>query len=125
MGFDRILQPGRNCWRLEKADQVAFLIDGQAYFSALNDGLVQARRTMFMLTWDIYSSLCLSPEDAERPEAACPPLRDLLNEQAARHPDLQIFLMNWDFSLLLGRGREWLLRYKLGWSTHERVHFRL
>lgn len=125
MAFDRILQPGRNCWRLEKADQVAFLIDGQAYFSALNDSLVQARRTMFMLTWDIYSSLCLSPEDAERPEAACPPLRDLLNEQAARHPDLQIFLMNWDFSLLLGRGREWLLRYKLGWSTHERVHFRL
>ncbi|MGB5233892.1 MAG: phospholipase D-like domain-containing protein, partial [Candidatus Macondimonas sp.] len=125
MAFNRILQPGRNCWRLETADQVAFLIDGQAYFSALNDGLVQARRTIFMLTWDIYSSLCLSPEDAERPEAACPPLRDLLNEQAARHPDLQIFLMNWDFSLLLGRGREWLIRYKLGWSTHERVHFRL
>lgn len=69
MAFDRILQPGRNCWRLETADQLAFLIDGQAYFSALNDGLVQARRTMFMLTWDIYSSLCLSPEDAERPAA--------------------------------------------------------
>jgi len=125
MACDRILQPGRNCWRLEAADQVAFLIDGQAYFSALNDGLVQARHTVFMLTWDIYSSLCLSPEDAAAPDAICPPLRDLLNEQAARHPDLQIFLVNWDFSLLLGRGREWLLRYKLGWSTHERVHFRL
>jgi phosphatidylserine/phosphatidylglycerophosphate/cardiolipin synthase-like enzyme/uncharacterized membrane protein YdjX (TVP38/TMEM64 family) len=125
VAFQRILQPGRNCWRLESAEQIAFLIDGQAYFSAFNDGLLQARRTVFMLTWDIYSKLCLSPEDSETPAAACPPLRDLLNEQAARHPDLQIFFLNWDFSLLLGRGREWLLRYKLGWSTHERVHFRL
>lgn len=124
MTFQRILEPGRNCWRLEPAERVAFLIDGEAYFAALHEALQQARSSAFLLTWDIYSSLCLVPAGA-RQAPACPPLRDLLDGLAARQPQLQVFMLNWDFSLLLGRGREWLLRYKLDWATHERVHFRL
>lgn len=125
LNFQRILQPGRNCWRVEAAHEVAFLIDGKAYFSALNDAVMQARHSLFLLTWDIYSGLCLNPEDRDASASACLPLRDLLNRQAARHAGLQVYLLNWDFSLILGRGREWLIRYKLGWSTHERVHFQL
>jgi len=123
MSFQRILEPGRNCWRLEPADRVAFLIDGEAYFAALHDTLRRARVSAFLLTWDIYSNLRLMPGNASR--QACPPLRELLDDVAARQPQLRIFMLNWDFSLLLGRGREWLLRYKLDWATHERVHFRL
>jgi len=125
MSFQRILEPGRNCWRLEPADRVAFLIDGAAYFAALDDALQQARSSAFLLTWDIYSGLCLVPTRGASQPQACPPLRDLLDGAAVRQPQLQIFMLNWDFSLLLGRGREWLIRYKLDWATHERVHFRL
>ena len=123
MKAQRILELGQNCWRLEPAGRVAFLIDGEAYFAALHDTLQQARSSAFLLTWDIYSSLCLVPRGASR--QPCPPLRELLDDVAVRQPQLQIFMLNWDFSLLLGRGREWLLRYKLDWATHERVHFRL
>ncbi|HBG51706.1 VTT domain-containing protein [Candidatus Macondimonas diazotrophica] len=125
MTFKRILEPGRNCWRLEAAERVAFLIDGQDYFSALNSGLRQARETVFLLSWDIYSSLCLVPAESEDGVESCPPLRDLLNGLAVRQPNLRVFMLNWDYSLLLGRGRERLIRYKLDWSTHERVRFRL
>ena len=30
-----MLVPGRNCWRIERAHRLAFLIDGAAYFAAL------------------------------------------------------------------------------------------
>jgi len=94
LNFQRILQPGRNCWRVEAAHEVAFLIDGNAYFSALNDAVVQARRSLFLSTWDVYSGLCLNPDDRETPASACLPLRDLLNLQVARHAGLQVFLLN-------------------------------
>ena len=81
MTFQRILEPGRNCWRLEPAERVAFLIDGEAYFAALHEALQQARSSAFLLTWDIYSSLCLVPAGARQPPA-CPPLRDLLDLHA-------------------------------------------
>ena len=106
VAFQRILEPGRNCWRLEPAERVAFLIDGEAYFAALHDALQRARSSAFLLTWDIYSRLCLVP--AAHRSRTVRPLRDLLDGLTVRQSQLQIFMLNWDFSLLLGRGRKWL-----------------
>jgi phospholipase D1/2 len=51
----RILKPGRNCWRIEHAERVAFLIDGNDYFRALYDGNIRARHLIQILAWDIDS----------------------------------------------------------------------
>ena len=32
----RLFVPGRNCWRIERAHRVAFLIDAAAYFAAVH-----------------------------------------------------------------------------------------
>jgi hypothetical protein len=29
-----ILQPGRNCWRVERADRLALIVDAAGYFAA-------------------------------------------------------------------------------------------
>ena len=39
-----LLEPGVNCWRVETAGRVAFLMENDAYFDALSQALDKARR---------------------------------------------------------------------------------
>jgi phospholipase D1/2 len=120
---DPLLEPGRNCWRLEQARRVAFLVDGAAYFAALRAAAAKARRSIFILGWDIDSRMRLVPEGAD--DGLPEPLGEFLNALAKRSRKLRIHILDWDFAMLYAPDREVLPRYKLGWRTHRRVRFEL
>ncbi len=81
----------------------------------------EARRSIFILSWDIDSRMRLMPDSAQDgwPE----PLGDFLHALVSARPDLQAWLLNWDFTMLYAMEREWLPAYRLGWRTHRRLHF--
>jgi hypothetical protein len=54
--------PGRNCWRIERAARVAFLVDGDEYFGAVRAALAKARYSILILGWDIDSRMLLAPD---------------------------------------------------------------
>ena len=54
---DGLLQPGRNCWRIERAERLAF--DGAAYFAALRSAIARAKHSVFILGWDFGSRIRL------------------------------------------------------------------
>ena len=118
-----LLQPGRNCWRIEPAARFAMLVDADDYFRAVRTAIVNARHSVFILSWDIDSRVRLVPQGANdgHPEA----LGDFLHEIAASRPDLHVYVLNWDFAMLYALEREWLPAYKLGWRTHKRLEFRM
>jgi phosphatidylserine/phosphatidylglycerophosphate/cardiolipin synthase-like enzyme/uncharacterized membrane protein YdjX (TVP38/TMEM64 family) len=118
-----VLVPGRNCWRIERAARVAFLVDGQEYFGAVRSAIAKARRSIFVVGWDIDSRMCLVPEGAHDgwPE----PLGDFLNALVAARRELRGYILSWDFAMLYAMEREWLPIYKLDWRTHRRLSFRL
>jgi phosphatidylserine/phosphatidylglycerophosphate/cardiolipin synthase-like enzyme/uncharacterized membrane protein YdjX (TVP38/TMEM64 family) len=118
----RILQPGRNCWRICRAKQVAFLVDGSTYFPALQKSLQQAKHQVLILAWDIHSRLKLVPDDGDENGNALP-LAELIEKLVTDNPDLHINILSWDFSLLFSMSREWLPIYRLDWSTHDRIKF--
>lgn len=117
----RMLQPGRNCWRIEHADRFSMLVDAADYFKAVRKAICQARHSVFILSWDIDSRTVLVPEGANDgyPEM----LGDFLHEVVAAKPDLQAYVLNWDFAMLYALEREWLPAYKLGWRTDPRLSF--
>jgi phosphatidylserine/phosphatidylglycerophosphate/cardiolipin synthase-like enzyme/uncharacterized membrane protein YdjX (TVP38/TMEM64 family) len=118
-----LLVPGRNCWRLAHAARVGFLIDGSEYFSAVRAALAGAQRDIFILGWDIDSRMWLVPGGAN--DGFPEPLREFLDALLAQRPDLQIYVLSWDFALLFALEREWLGRLKFGWLTRSRLHFEL
>ena len=65
MAQERILTEGRNCWRSTRAQRVAFLIDGAAYFAAFVAAAEQARESIFIVGWDVDSRVCLVPSEAQ------------------------------------------------------------
>jgi phospholipase D1/2 len=108
---------------VERAGRIAFLVDGAAYFSALRAAAVRARRSIYILGWDIDSRMQLTPEGAG--DGLPEPLGEFLNALAKRSRELRIYVLNWDFAMLYAAEREVLPSFRLGWRTHRRVHFEL
>jgi phosphatidylserine/phosphatidylglycerophosphate/cardiolipin synthase-like enzyme/membrane protein DedA with SNARE-associated domain len=119
-----ILQPGVNCWRIAQARRAAFLIDGAAYFSAFREAVRQARRSVFIIGWDINSKVELLRDGAitdDLPNSLC----DFLNAMIKRRRGLEIYVLGWDFAMLYALDREFLPLYRLNWRTHRRLRFHL
>ncbi|MEO8536856.1 MAG: hypothetical protein ABI533_04965 [Betaproteobacteria bacterium] len=122
-GSGRLLQPGRNCWRVERAERLAFLVDGAEYFGAVRATLANARQSIFILGWDIDSRMRLVPEGAG--DGLPEPLGDFLNAIVTRNRRLRGYVLSWDFAMLYAMEREWLPIFKLDGRTHRRLSFRL
>ncbi|RJF97187.1 VTT domain-containing protein [Noviherbaspirillum saxi] len=118
-----ILQPGRNCWRIEHAHRFAMLVDADAYFRAVRAAILSARHSVFILSWDIDSRTRLVPGGAN--DGYPEPLGDFLHQVVATRPSLRAYVLNWDFAMLYALEREWLPVYKLDWRTHRRLAFRM
>lgn len=117
-----LFKPGRNCWRVEPASRVAFLVDGDSYFKALVNAARQAQRSILITGWDFHSrTRLLCPEDNGGKELL---LGDFLNDLARSRKDLEIHILIWDYPMIFGLDREWAPIYGLGWKPHRRVHFR-
>jgi phosphatidylserine/phosphatidylglycerophosphate/cardiolipin synthase-like enzyme/uncharacterized membrane protein YdjX (TVP38/TMEM64 family) len=120
---ERILDVGRNCWRIARAERVAFLIDGEAYFAAFRAAAERAQRSILIVGWDVDSrATLLHGNDAGDLPAM---LGEFLDALARRRKTLQIHVVNWDFAMLYALEREFLPIYALGWRTHARMHFHL
>ncbi len=92
-------EPG-TYWRREDARKVAFLIDGETYFAALAEAFRRARRSIFILAWDIGAKVEL--EKGDTPTR----LGELLAELVRAHPELTVRVLVWDSPLVYAPGRE-------------------
>lgn len=118
-----ILRRGRNCERVEAVERSGVLIDARDYYLAVHQALCAARRTVLIAGWQFDSAVPLiRGQDAEGLPAPSE-LLPLLEHVAKTQPDLHIYILAWDYSLLLAGEREWLQRVKFDWMTSERIHF--
>jgi phospholipase D1/2 len=117
-----LLQPGRNCWRIEHARRFSMLVDAEVYFRALRAAILKARHSVFILSWDIDSRIRLVPAGANDgyPEQ----FGDFLYAVAEARPELHIHVLNWDFAMLFALERKWPAA-RLGWRGHRRVKFHM
>jgi phosphatidylserine/phosphatidylglycerophosphate/cardiolipin synthase-like enzyme/membrane protein DedA with SNARE-associated domain len=116
---DRIVS--EQCWRLARIERAGFIVDAERYYRAFRESVRRARHTVFILGWDIHSELRLVRDGSDDgwPET----LRELLDAAAERNPDLDIYVLAWDFAMIYAMERELFPNYQLQWKSHDRVHF--
>ncbi len=117
-----MLIEGENCWRIAPASRAAFLIDADAYFSAFRDAVARARHTVMILGWDIDTRTRLTRPGAEGPAWTLLPF---LNQVLEERPELRIYALAWDFSLIYTLEREPLPTLRFAREAHPRLSFRL
>ncbi len=112
--------PGRNCARVARADRVALIVDGEAYFKALAHAALRAKRAITIIGWDFHSRTHLHHGIPRVPEH----LGDFLNFLVRRRHRLQVRILTWDYPVIFSKGRERSPVYGPGWRPKRRVRLR-
>lgn len=116
-----LLVPGYSCWKTVTAHRLALIQDAGPTFAAIATAIEAARRTVFVVGWDLDSRTLLRPEQSDPEDARLLPL---LCRCLDRNPELEIFILTWDFSIIYAWEREPLPRSQFG-RAHPRLHFAL
>lgn len=110
-----IIRVGENAWKQEKAERLALLVDGEAYFHVLDQALRQARHAITILGWDFNPDIRLRPAEPESPT-----LGDLLLSLVEANPDLTVRVLVWAMGPLYS-GKSLKLFRKTGWAAHPQI----
>jgi phospholipase D1/2 len=122
-GLQDVLEPGRTCWRIERADRFGIIIDAADYFAEAKKAMLNARRIIMLIGWDFDLRIRLNPADGEDPwpDRLGPFLKALVR----RRPELQVFILKWDAAVLYAPGRQILPVLALDLWSRGRIHLRL
>jgi phosphatidylserine/phosphatidylglycerophosphate/cardiolipin synthase-like enzyme/uncharacterized membrane protein YdjX (TVP38/TMEM64 family) len=104
---------------------VALLVDGAAFFRAVREAILRARRSVFIVGWDLHSQTRLVGETCRADDGYPVTLADFLSAVVRERPQLVVRLLLWDYSVLYANERELFPRLTLGWNTPDRVSFAL
>ncbi len=113
--------PGENCRSVEPFNRLAVLIDGDAYFAAIEQAFKRARRRIVIVGWDFNSQIKLQPQRGEPAQS----LGDLLLDLVEACPELEVHILVWRNSIFYGANVDTPLSLLPRWSDHPRIHFKL
>ncbi len=120
----RVLEAPRNCFRIAPVEEVGLLIDARDYYREFYRAALVAERYILLSGWQFDSGVVLlRGEDAEgvdTPRELLPFLEHLCKQK----PELEIWILAWDFALVFAAEREWMQRLMFDWTTNERLRFR-
>ena len=119
---ERIVEPGRNCWRIESASRFCCIQDAADYFVLVRQALLAARKTAFILGWDTTGQVDLCPNVAVQDHAPTR-LDKLLAYVARRRPQLRCYILTWDYGALYTLERDPFTRWRLGWRMPRGIRF--
>lgn len=117
-----VLTPGETCWRTEAADRVAFLVDTEAYFTALYEAMQKARRSILILGWGFDPRARLFPDGYDGPDDP-DEVGHVLLRLADERPELDIRLLIWKSALPIAASQEFFPHKARKWFKGSRVKF--
>ena len=103
---EALFEEGNNCWKISRADQLGWCIDGEDYFGAIRNGLEKARHEILIVGWDIDSrtELIRDKDHPHYPSELC----DVLQELVKSRQSLCVRVLSWDFAFVYFLERELL-----------------
>jgi phosphatidylserine/phosphatidylglycerophosphate/cardiolipin synthase-like enzyme len=109
--------------RRANVEQSGAIVDGRAYYRAFYRAALEAERYLMLAGWQFDSEVALlrgtDAEGAPLPVT----LVSFLSALCDRRPELEIYMLAWDFSLVYALEREWLQRLRFGAATPKGLRF--
>lgn len=103
------------------------IVDARDYYVAFYRAALQARETILLTGWQFDRGVKLlrgADVKLARPMGGEVRLLKLLDGLCRQRPALRVYILAWDFHLVLALEREWMQRLYFHWMTHERLRFR-
>lgn len=117
-----IFHEGHNCWRIQKADYLSVIVDYGNYYRDLRESILKAKKSIFILGWDIDSRIeLLRGHDATKDDYPVT-FFDLICWKAKQNPNLQIYLNRWDYAMFFMQQREQFWEHKWRSCNLSNIH---
>lgn len=116
-----VLKPGLNCMGIYETRETGLIIDACDYYRAFHHTALRAKRYLLMAGWQFDSEVRLLRGEEAKGEVR---FLNFLEELCERNPELEIYILAWDFSTVFSLEREWFQSIIFNWSTNERLRFR-
>ena len=116
-----LLQAGRNCRSVSRAETATVLVDGAQYFARLDECLEEARRSIVIVGWDFDASVRLRPDA----DGSGTTLGDRLRSLVEAHETLEIHILIWSFAVAHAPSHGMSLLFGDDWQDHPRIHLKL
>lgn len=98
------------------------VVDCANYYRALHEAIANAKRTIFIVGWDIDSRIRLLRGEEEQNSTLPSVISELIALKAKENPDLQVYLLRWDSSLAFFGMREVWAKEVWDEKTPDNVH---
>jgi phosphatidylserine/phosphatidylglycerophosphate/cardiolipin synthase-like enzyme len=116
------LQPGANCWRIERATQASVVVDAADYFRVARAAMLKARQRIMLVGWDFDARIVLGGGDRDGGPAT---VGEFIYWLVENNPRLEVFLLRWDMGALKAVFRGSTILTILKWMRHPRIHTKL
>ena len=118
-----ILKPGLNCMGIYETAETGVLVDACDYYRAFYHTAAKAKRYLLLAGWQFDSEVRLLRGEEEETAGEVRFL-NFLEYLCEKNPELEIYILAWDFSAVFSLEREWFQNIIFNWSTNKRMHFR-
>jgi phosphatidylserine/phosphatidylglycerophosphate/cardiolipin synthase-like enzyme len=112
------LEPGRNCWRIERASRASVIVDAADYFEAARKAMLAAEHRIMLIGWDFDARIKLGPDETMK-------LGNFVLSLVKRRPGLHVYLLRWDTGALKTVFRGSTIFTLARWMLHKRIHTKL
>src|SRR5688572_29511036 len=98
---------GRNLWKLARPDASGVLVDAADYYRAFYEAASQAKKSILLSGWQFDRGVPLL-RGQHAPAGAEVRLLAFLNQLCEQKPELQVYVLAWDFHVVFALEREWM-----------------
>jgi phospholipase D1/2 len=113
----------QSCHWLGPVSESAVIVDASAYYAAFYRAASMARRHIVLAGWQFDSTVKLlrghAADDARYPVEFLP----FLNALCTERPELRVYVLAWDYSLVYSLEREWLQGLKFAFQASGAIRF--
>lgn len=116
-----IVQVGRNCWRIERADQAKVIVDAADYYALLEGLMENAKDRILLIGWDFDPRIVLKRDEQGQGES----LGQFMLRLAKEKPDREIDILRWNFGGLKHLVSPVIISTILRWKMTKSILFRM
>ena len=121
--MSRVLRAGRSCESLRPVETSGVLIDARDYYLAVHRAILSAERFVLITGWQFDSRVALVRGQDAAAAGAPAGFLELLRHVEKARPNLRVYLLAWDYSVVFSLEREWMQKVKFDWTTGDRIRF--
>ena len=117
------MTPGKDVWRIERADRMSIIVDAEDYFRIARAAMMGARKRIMLIGWDFDARIALDRSDEDLPGPVS--VGDYIYWLVERNPDLEVYLLRWGMGAIKSLFRGKTIFTVMKWMKHPRIYTKL